>query len=303
MTASTVPHGPAATGPAFGPLIRIAGRSGPWPQIRADLDRYGTALVYARTEDWRPDQAAGPRLKELLGRQDWERYLEQRHPGVRSRFAASRVLLKYAAGAALQVPPDRLELGYLGTGRPYLRGNDSLDISLSHTDGLLLVGLTSRGAIGVDVEDAHRRFHEAGLARHWCSAEESARVDALPAERRDPELVRLWTLKESYSKALGVGMQFRFTDFTFAEEKGRLTVRSADRSSGGEDAWAFGTWTVGADYAVAVAVRSAGFGRTDDTAAHTMLDPSFMDAVAAVLADDPDDDTGGPGSTPADDDW
>ena len=230
----------------------------------------------------------------MLGR-DWSRYLDLSRPDVRNRFAASRVLLKYAAGAALQVDPESLELGYRSTGRPYLRGNDTLDISLSHTEGLLLVGITTSGFIGVDVEDAHREFYEAGLARHWCTAHELARVGELAPELRDPELVRLWTLKEAYSKALGLGMQLRFTDFGFGYEDGRIVALTAEDTPVGKDDWAFQTYALDADFTVSTAVYDTGFGGTEDTAAHTMLDPSLMDALAGVLGDEesPAGDEGG----------
>ncbi|WP_042443881.1 4'-phosphopantetheinyl transferase family protein [Streptacidiphilus jiangxiensis] len=281
----------------IGRPIRISGPQGPWQQLSADLALRGTALVYARSEDWRPQEAAGPRLRRLLGR-DWNRYLDLARPDVRNRFAASRILLKYAAGEALQVPPDSVELGYRTTGRPYLRGNDALDISLSHTDGLLLVGLTTRGFVGVDVEDARREFYEAGLARHWCTPAELAWVDALPPARRDPELVRLWTLKEAYTKALGLGMQLRFTDFGFRLDRDPVSVYGVEgqdpggpggqlpHGPTGEDGWSFATFPAGADHTLSVAVYDAGFGRTEDTAVHTMLETTIVDAVALVLGEE-----------------
>jgi 4'-phosphopantetheinyl transferase len=272
----------------LGRPIRISGRDSPWHLVPAALRHHGTAVVWARTEDWRPDQASGPRLRKLLGR-DWTRYLELSRPDVRSRFAASRVLLKYAAGAALDVPADTLELGYRSTGRPYLRGNDALDVSLSHTDGLLMVGLTTNGFIGVDVEDAHREFYEAGLARHWCTPEELGAVAALAPERRDPELVRLWTLKEAYSKALGLGMQFRFTDFGFDFGQDRVRVGNADRSWVSDGEWAFQSHALTEDFTASVAVYDVGFGRTRDVAAHTMLEFTFVDAVAEILGGDEDE--------------
>lgn len=284
----TTPADRAWTSQPLGRLIRIAGRDSPWHLVAAALADHGTAVVYARTEDWRPDQAAGPRLRKLLGR-DWTRYLELSRPDVRSRFAASRVLLKYAAGAALAVPPDSLEIGYRNTGRPYLRGNDALDISLSHTDGLMMVGLTTNGFIGVDVEDAHREFYEVGLARHWCTTEELAEVALLEPARRDPELVRLWTLKEAYSKALGLGMQFRFTDFGFDFGRDRVRVGNADRSWTSDEEWTFQSYAVTEDYTASVAVYDAGFGSTEDVAAHSMLELTFVDAVAEVLGGEEDD--------------
>ncbi len=212
---------------------------------------------------------------------------------MRNRFASSRILLKFAAGAALQVPPDAVELGYRSTGRPYLRGNDALDISLSHTEGLILVGITSHGFVGVDVEDARREFYEQGLARHWCTQDELSFVAGLPPERRDPELVRLWTLKEAYSKAIGLGMQLRFTDFGFGLDGDRVTVHGVDHGTGpDEQGWTFATFPVGDDFTVTAAVYSAGFGPTTDTAAHSMLETTFVDAVVSVLGEDDADGSG-----------
>lgn len=249
------------------------------------MREHGTAVLYARLDDWRPDRAAGPRLRELLGR-DWARYLDLTHPDVRIRFAASRILLKYAAGTLMNVAPEAVEIGYRDRGRPYLRGNDSIDVSLSHTDGLLLVGLTTRGLIGVDAEPADREMYEQGLAKHLCTPYELEQVEALPEEERNAELIRLWTLKEAYSKALGIGLQFRFTDFGFGPQGRPTGLRGLDGREADSGEWAFRTWTDDAEYVLSAAVFDFGFGSTDDTRAKTMLDPTLVDALMDALGEE-----------------
>ena len=106
----------ASRAPSFGEPIKITGRDDPWEPVRTDLRDRGVALLFARLADWRPDQAGRPRLRALLGR-DWARYLDLTHPDIRQRFAASRVLLKFAAAAALDVPADNVELSYGPSGR------------------------------------------------------------------------------------------------------------------------------------------------------------------------------------------
>lgn len=276
----------APAGSGFGELIRISGPDGAaWGEVREDLGTHGVALLYALLADWRPDRAGGPRLRALLGR-DWARYLELTHPQVRVRFAASRVLLKFAAAAVLQVPAHAVELTYGPTGRPYLRGYDAVDISLSHTDDLLLVGMTTRGVIGVDAERADRRLYGPGLGKHLCTPHELELLEEFPEAERNDALVRLWTLKEAYSKAIGQGMQFRFTDFGFAADA-PATVNLPDGQPGTGSEWTFRTYGVdGGDYVVSVAVGDRGFGGTADTAAVTMLESSFVDALTEVLGED-----------------
>lgn len=263
----------------------ITGPGGDWSRVRADLDRHGCTILYARLDDWRPERAGGPRLRALLGR-DWARFLELTHPDVRTRFASSRVLLKFAAAAALHVPPQSVELGYTHTGRPYLRGYDGVHISLSHTDELLLVGLATGGVIGVDAERADRRLYGPGLGRHLCTPHEVTEIEAMPEAERNPALVRLWTLKEAYSKAIGLGMQFRFTDFGFRSDGTPTDVLRPDGRPGSDGEWTFRTYEIDGTYVVSVAVGDAGFGATADTAAGTALDAGIVDALAEVLGDD-----------------
>lgn len=243
-------------------------------------------MLFARQADWRPDRAGLPRLRGLLGH-DWGRYLGLTHPQVRTRFAASRVLLKFAAAAALGgVRPESVELGYGLTGRPCLRGYDGVQVSLSHTDGLLLVGLATGGAIGVDAEPNDRVLYGPGLGRHLCTPYELERVEALPLAERNPAVLRLWTLKEAYSKALGLGLRFRFTDFGFCPDGAPGDVLRPDGTPATVGRWAFHTLSLGNRYTLAVAVGDAGFGRTTDLAAGTALDGGIVDAVVEALGED-----------------
>ncbi|WP_457033837.1 4'-phosphopantetheinyl transferase family protein [Kitasatospora sp. P5_F3] len=273
---------------AVGAPIRLTGPDGPWDAVREALDVRGSAVLVSRLGDWLPvaEPAVEPSEREVavLGR-DWARYQAMSHEQVRSRFLASRLLLKHAAGNALQASPESVDLAYKLGGRPYLRGCDQVDISLSHTEDLLVVGLTRRGWIGVDAELESRRLLGTGAEKQICTPHETARLQELPEQQRNLALVRLWTLKEAYSKAIGQGLRFRFTEFGFTPTAGdeRVQVLRPDGSPGTGDEWSFGTWTVddGA-YTVSVALFDAGFGDTADIAAHTMLDDGLLDALIEV---------------------
>jgi 4'-phosphopantetheinyl transferase len=238
----------------------------------------GSVVVYARPRGWLPPDPDDPRLADLLG-PDWERYQQMSHPQVRGRFVASRLLLKYAACSVIHASPRSVELAYKPSGRPYLRGLDQIDISLSHTEGLLLVGLTRRGMIGVDAELENRQMIGAGVAKQVCTIAEQRMLDQVPADERNAALVRLWTLKEAYSKAIGQGLRFPFSQFGFGPGDRPVTVQRPNGMPGTGAEWTFGTHTVHDEYTVSVALQDSGFGDTDDTAAETMLDEGLMDAL------------------------
>ncbi|OPG09821.1 phosphopantetheinyl transferase [Streptomyces sp. GKU 895] len=257
-----------------------------WSPLRADLRRHGTALVHGRLTDWQVPPGEERLLYEVLGR-DLPSYRALGHRHLRARYAASRRLLKRAAAAALSVHPADLELSYGPTGRPFVRGFDQIDISLSHTADLLLVGLTTRGLIGVDAEPASRQLYRRGLRRHTCTPQESRDLEQLPEEDRDGALLRLWTLKEAYSKAIGQGMAFRFTEFGFGPAGEPVRVNRPDGRAGTGAEWSFSTYAVdagGAAFVVSAAVHDPGLGRTLDTEVATMLDPETVTAITGALA-------------------
>ena len=272
--------------PSPGEPIAMTPEGADWSPLRADLRRHGTALVHGRLTDWQVPPGEEHLLHEVLGR-DLPSHLALGHADLRARYAASRRLLKRAAAAALGVHPADLELSYGPTGRPSLRGFDQIDISLSHTADLLLVGLTTRGLIGVDAEPASRQLYRRGLRRHTCTPQESRDLEQLPEADRDGALLRLWTLKEAYSKAIGQGLAFRFTEFGFGPADEPVRVNRPDGRAGTGAEWSFSTHTVdvgGAAFVVSAAVHDTGLGRTLDTEVATMLDPETVTAITGALA-------------------
>lgn len=200
--------------------LRNRGPADSWLRVRREVESSGTSVIYAAVDDWLPDDLERPGLAAALGR-DHKRLLEMTHVPNRSRFVASRLLLKSAAAAVLGTSPDELELAYKPGGRPHLRGVDQLDVSISHTEELLVVGLTRNGRIGVDMENADRRMLGLGTERQVCTPYELEALESVAEDRRNRELVRLWTLKEAYSKAIGQGLRFRFTEFGFTPRTSR----------------------------------------------------------------------------------
>ncbi|MFI6152975.1 4'-phosphopantetheinyl transferase family protein [Kitasatospora sp. NPDC051170] len=257
----------------------MAGPDGPWEPVRQDLAGTGTALVYGVLTQWSVHLREPERLREVLGR-DWQRYQRIGHARAKERFLASRLLLRRTAAEVIGTTPDQVDLAYEPGGRPYVRGCDQIDVSLSHTQDVLVVGVTRRGRIGVDVELADRRMAGTASEAQGYTPYEREALDADAAERRNDLLVRLWTLKEAYSKARGQGLRFRFTEFGFAldGEQARL-VRPDGGPVADGSAWTFGTVALEGRFVVSVAVFDAGFGSGSDLSVQTVLDEGLLEAL------------------------
>ncbi|MEU5811746.1 4'-phosphopantetheinyl transferase superfamily protein [Streptomyces sp. NPDC047718] len=264
------------------PPVHLPGPAGPWDAVAANLERDGSAVVCATWGEWLTAALSNPGLRRLLGR-DWQRYRRTGDAATRYRFVTSRMVVKYTAAAVLKTDPAELDLAYKIGGRPYIRGFDQIDVSLSHADDLIVAGVSRTGRIGVDTEPAGRRMSFELLHGQMCTPAEQAELKHMSQDRQTVELLRLWTLKEAYTKALGQGLRLGFTQFGFGLESGDLIAPDGSPASRGE--WSFETHPVlGGRYLVSVACHDTGLDAARDTAVHTMLDEGFMGAVEAGLA-------------------
>ncbi|MFD5516284.1 4'-phosphopantetheinyl transferase family protein [Streptomyces sp. NPDC127066] len=235
----------------FPPPYHVPGPDGPWEEVQERIERTGRAVVHTTWGQWLTPVLLDPGLRTLLGR-DWPRYRQHPAPDGRLGIAVSRAVLKHTAAAALQVPAERLDLASLPGGRPVLRGlGEDLQVSLSHTGELIVVGVGRAGPVGVDAEPTGRRISFDAMRDHVCTDREAELLAALPEEERTEGFLRLWTLKEAYTKALGHGMRRRFSAVGFEwDETG--TVRLTGDTSG---QWSFATHLVEGRFLVSEAHR------------------------------------------------
>jgi len=200
------------------------------------------AAVLVMFTDWEQAAAAVPAgdLPWLLDG-ELQRYRSLRTERARRRLAASRALAVLTAGRLLDVPPGAVRLAAQPSGRPCLvgaRGNIwNVDVSVSHTGDTLLLAFASGRRIGVDLEHASRPIATLNLAPLLCSPGESRHLERLPASSRNDYLLRLWTVKESFGKALGVGLGLDFPTVEFALRCDRALRVPGDGCAAGALDW------------------------------------------------------------------
>lgn len=112
--------------------------------------------------------------------------------------ALLRALLRESVGA------DRYFFQQDGRGKLSVQGAPggvSPDVSLSHSRGMVLAGVSLSGPLGVDIE-THRPRAFAQLADFAFGPLERSRVREMGAG----EFYRIWTLREAIAKATGEGL-------------------------------------------------------------------------------------------------
>lgn len=119
--------------------------------------------------------------------------------------------------------PDAVVLGHDAAGVPIVLSprDTGLHLSRSARPGLALVAAASR-RIGVDVEEADG---SAEVPWNVLSQGERAPLIGLSEDKRTIAFAVLWSVKEAYLKALGVGLEREPSSFTVQiGEKGRVTI-------------------------------------------------------------------------------
>jgi 4'-phosphopantetheinyl transferase len=145
----------------------------------------------------------------------------------RVRYVAIRSLPRHALlHTTLTEIGSELTFNISEFGKPELAAERaSLSFSISHAESFSVIAITSGATIGIDVEKvcAERVRH---LPTDCFTARERRRLDSRSAVERTFDFFRLWTLKEAYTKALGLGFSAEFDRIEFDPSGTRLIPRN-----------------------------------------------------------------------------
>jgi medium-chain acyl-[acyl-carrier-protein] hydrolase len=207
--------------------------------------------------DHSEEQAA--RLLKLLDAQEQERAQRFRFPADHNRFVVGRALMRTLLGQYVGEDPTRLQFSYASVGKPFLRDH-GLQFNLAHSGNLALLAVAGRRAVGVDVEQVRASIETMTIAERYFAPDELALLRAVPPERQRLLFFRIWTRKEAYMKATGLGLYTPLEEFGVLPASGRPSLRLQLQKNAREAArWALRDLEPGAGYTGAVAVAGHGW--------------------------------------------
>ena len=207
------------------------------------------------------DQSLLDRYRQLLDPVELARLERFRFATDRHLFLVSHALLRCVLARSLGREPESLGFECGAHGKPRLSGQDSasaaLAFNLSHSGGQAVVAVQAgAAAIGVDIEShrPERRFD--AIAHRFFSPEEVAALRALQADARSERFFDLWTLKEAYIKARGMGLQLPLGDFGFSFQGDTVLFSAKASLDPAPWRWRFWCARLAGNFSVSVAVES-----------------------------------------------
>ena len=177
--------------------------------------------LYIASTDALTDEARFDRLAKTIPAARREKLAAFRHEGARRlSLAASLLLVRALRDEGLHAD----EIAVTEYGKPWLPELSNFRFSLSHSGSVALCAV-SGDEIGCDIE-LPRGFDPA-IAKRFFHPDERDWLFSHPEPEQPDAFFRIWTCKESFIKALGLGLSLELDSFcVIPGEPVRLTQRA-----------------------------------------------------------------------------
>jgi len=107
-------------------------------------------------------------------------------------------------------------------GKPYLPDYPQIHFNLTHSENMVLAVFADT-EVGCDIE--YTKEADLELAKRFFCPEEYEFIAGMKGEKKDNAFFQLWTLKESFLKATGMGLALPLNAFELYMSGGKIKVR------------------------------------------------------------------------------
>ncbi|MFD2413669.1 4'-phosphopantetheinyl transferase family protein [Paenibacillus rhizoplanae] len=134
------------------------------------------------------------------------------------RSLFGEILVRYILCSQLGQRNGNIQFEENAFGKPGVSGLPDFEYNVSHSgDWVLMIWGMNEGSLGVDIEQI--RPIDIQIAERFFSVEEREALQAKSAGERQDFFYDLWTLKESYIKAIGTGLSRPLDSFTVQQRE------------------------------------------------------------------------------------
>ena len=160
-------------------------------------------------------EGAAEACSALLGEDERERVSRFRFERHKRESLATRALMRTALSCYRPLPARAWQFKLNEHGKPAVQPECGLRFNLSNSLGLVVCLVAEGAEVGVDVEPVERAESILKLAPKVFSEAEQAQLESLEGAAKLDRALSLWTLKEAYIKARGLGLALPLDKFSF----------------------------------------------------------------------------------------
>jgi len=157
-------------------------------------------------------QTENDALLHLLSNEEQQRYQRFVTPGLKSRFLKRRLMIRQTLSHRFVTNTH---------GRPEIhpeQTHNDLHFNLSHSADMAILAIARRYEVGVDIEYSQvtQDSNHLEVAENYFTRDECRWIFDVNPDQRLSRFFDLWTLKESYIKARGIGLSLPLHHFQFS---------------------------------------------------------------------------------------
>lgn len=185
----------------------------------------------------------------------YERLVQQRH---RLEFLLGKWLTRICLSEYTGLAMGDWQFIDNAYGKPQPRegfGVQAPFFNLSHSNGRAVLAVSRTPELGVDIEFTGRKRRVAKIAHRYFADEEIQTLLALPDSAQQSRFYELWSLKEAYIKARGLGLAIPLRSFAYTFSPNRVGLNEMTRLSAAQWRWQIWQLHTGLPYALALAVQ------------------------------------------------
>lgn len=188
----------------------------------------------------------------------YQRYYFDRH---RKQLLLGRFLIRSVLSQYVEKPaPAQWRFIHNDYGKPAIdpaQNEPGLYFNLSHSGEKLVLAISKFESIGVDIENADKPRRVIRIADRFFSQPEVEDLMTLHKTQRLCRFYQLWTLKEAYIKACGLGLAIPLQQFSYSFPGPRqIEISFAAARADDELLWQVWQFDIPDNYQLALAVKS-----------------------------------------------
>jgi 4'-phosphopantetheinyl transferase len=207
------------------------------------------------------DPSRAPGLVATLDTEERTRARGYHFATDRDRYVLSQGILRDLLGLYLDCRPAEVSLSRGGFGKPSLTGppaGGGLRYNLSHSGGLALCAFALGREVGIDVEFATSVEVDELARAGFLSEGEERQLRSLQGRQRQEALLRCWTRKEAYLKAIGEGMSAPLAEIEVSVVPGAPGLLRTPQGEEETGRWSLIDLTPAPGYTACLAVEGGG---------------------------------------------
>jgi 4'-phosphopantetheinyl transferase len=182
-------------------------------------------------------------------------------PQHRLAYVFAHVVLRDVLSRYLQCSRREIRFAENAFGKPFLddvSGGRAVEFSLSHSGGLVVVGLCRGRRIGIDVEEIRPMDDISAIAESYFTPQECAFILREQRLGRQHAFWSCWTRKEAYVKAVGKGLSIPLNSFdTLISRREPVAFLEGGPDLGDKAIWQVMNLDLRKGYVTAIAVETA----------------------------------------------